>query len=72
MSTIEPEKRITVLGSITREDGEAVSFDIPENLDPDVIAANIERLNRERLQESKALRTMFLETGEDKKTADDE
>jgi hypothetical protein len=59
----EPQTRITYLGTVSAEDGEALAFDIPADLGPDKIAAALEQTERERIEkraaESAELRKLF-------------
>jgi hypothetical protein len=60
----EPERRVTLLGVVTVEDGEAIPvFDLPD-ADPDVLAKAIAEAEAEKAQrklaESAKLRAMFL------------
>jgi hypothetical protein len=61
----EPGKPvITVLGTITAEDGEAIAFDIPADLDPEKISSALAAAEAEkfrlRREESARLREAFL------------
>jgi hypothetical protein len=60
----EPERRVTLLGVVTVEEGEAIPvFDLPD-ADPDVLAKAIaaaeEEKARVKLAESEKLRSQFL------------
>jgi hypothetical protein len=60
----EPERRVTLLGVVTVEDGEPIPvFDLPD-ADPDVLAKAIaaaeEEKARLKLAETAKLREMFL------------
>jgi hypothetical protein len=59
----EPQTRGTFLGTVTADEGEALAFDIPADLDPDKIAAALEQTERERIEkraaESAELRKLF-------------
>lgn len=59
------EPKITVLGAVTIEPGETVSFSFPPNADPDAIKAAIEKANAERAEKLRAelaeLRRLFIE-----------
>jgi hypothetical protein len=66
----EPERRVTLLGVVTVEEGEAIPvFDIPLDADPDVLAKAILQAEEEKAQrklaESEKIRAMFLNDSAD-------
>jgi hypothetical protein len=66
----EPERRVTLLGVVTVQEGEATPvFDIPLDADPNVLAKPIlqaeEEKARRKLAESERLRRLFLKDGAD-------
>ena len=59
-----PATKITILGTVTSEDGESLAFSIPEGLDPAAISLALEQAERNRIAkraaDSAELRELFL------------